>query len=349
MDAPKKWAPVEDSASGEARAEPAAEGTKAPSGAPGVPELHPALAQQALPPFVVAKLEAADSGLAVEDLAWAGEGSRLVSVDAGGTVRVWDTATWTRVRELPAAGAAPQGGAWRVAISEDGARVLVTRGQAAQLHASDTGEQLLSLEHEGPTRAVALSADAKLLASGGADGLRTWTAKGKLRAHRRREGLGVVELRASADGRHLIAVWDDGLVEVLVPRKTKLKLEAKVETQVGAEGPHGRLVLAADGTRFAAPLDERAAGVFELASGARVLQVPYPQLLAIEAHANLLLASETFDSGEVAVQLIDVHAGEAVRDFLGHRGPLRAASFSPDGSLFASASADGSALVWAAP
>lgn len=353
MDEPRQaGAEAEGELAGEAGAEsPAespAEGTKAPPEAPGGPELHPALAHQALPPFVVAKLEAADAGLAVEDLAWAGAGARLVTVDAGGTARVWDTGSWARLRELPAEGAAQQGGAWRVAISQDGGRVLITRGHAAQLHASDTGEQLLSLAHEGPTRAVALSADAELLASGGADGLRTWTAEGKARAHRAREGVGVVELRASADGRRLIAAWDDGLIEILEARKAKLAVAARVETQ-RADGARGRVVLAADGARFAAPIDERAVGVFELASGERVAELPYPQLLAIEAHANLLLASATLDSGEVAVQLIDVRAGEAVRDFLGHGGALRAASFSPDGSLFVSASADGSALVWAAP
>lgn len=344
-----KWAPIEDAPGGEASAEEAAEGTKAPRGAPGVPELHPALAQETLPAFVVAKLEAADAGLAVEDLAWAGKGSRLVSVDAGGTARVWDTATWKRLQELPAAGAALAGGVWRVAISEDGARVLVTRAQSAQLYASDTGEQLSTLAHEGPTRAVALSADAKLLASGGADGVRIWTDTGKPRAHRAREGQGVVELRASADGQRLVCAWDDGLIEILQPRKRKLELKAKVQVQLGSEGAGGRVLLSADGARFATPVDEHVAGVFDVASGERVHKLPYPKLLAIEAHANLLLASETLDSGEVAIQLIDVHAGEAVRDFLGHQAPLRAASFSPDGTLFASASADGSALVWAAP
>ena len=62
----------------------------------------------------------------------------------------------------------------------------------------------------------------------------------------------------------------------------------------------------------------------------------------LDSHASKLLAA----GGAWTVRVWDVGTGKEVRLFEGHRGPVKALAFSPDGKRLATASRDSTVLIW---
>ena len=302
-----------------------------------------------LPAFAVARLgqvapqaptlESPGHTGAVNHLAWSGDGSTLASVGEDGGVRLWDTQSWAQRRSIPG----PPGPDHHVALSRDAARVIWNHGAEVFVHGGRSGETLHTLAHSGPSVAVAITPDAAQLASGGADGLRIWDADGGLAHHIERGQHGVSSLLFDGEGTVLAAGWDDGRVQLVDAHSGKVgrTLEAGVKVET--------LALSANGARVAARTGPAAAKVFEVSSGKPLATLAYPFVFGLDRGGNLLLAASPAGADRLSVQLVDVATGDPARDHPGHAAGLRAASFAPDGLLFASASEDATILVWIAP
>jgi WD40 repeat protein/serine/threonine protein kinase len=102
--------------------------------------------------------------------------SRLVSVSGDGTLNLFDTTTYEKVRDINAHGA----DVWSIAFSPDGARLAsASIDRTIKLWDVMSGKEVLLLRgHAGGVLGVAFSPDGNLLASSGRDGtVRIWDAR----------------------------------------------------------------------------------------------------------------------------------------------------------------------------
>lgn len=99
------------------------------------------------------------------------DGTRLASVDFGGNLIIWDTATWDEVAYYPNV----SNGTFSLAFSPDG-RLLAVGGADITLLDFVTGERVARLDgHRTSVRAFAFSQDGTMLVSSGQDGIvRLW-------------------------------------------------------------------------------------------------------------------------------------------------------------------------------
>lgn len=290
-----------------------------------------------LPVFAAARLSHA---VPVTDLAWSADGAVIATASSDGKLRLWDASSFalTRTIERPPGDDRPM-----VSISRDGATVITNVEHEVHVFDGDTGSLRHALAHEGQIFALDLSADATTIASGGVDGLRIWDADGSERRHVEQRDKQVVCLAFSADGQTLASGWGDRRVRLINAATGQL-----TRTLVPGELPL-RLAYGGDGERLAARTGAAQLGIFATATRKLEAKVPLAHPLAFGAGGNLLLAAGPLEDSEFAVTLVDVGSGSIVRGFLGHRGEVTDAMFSPDGSSFASASMDGSVLIWMAP
>lgn len=143
------------------------------------------------------------------------DGSRVVGIGYGGTLRVWDT--WSG-RELGRAAVAPPGSPARggLEFSRDG-RTVAVAGAGVQLFLVDGLRKVGSLTSSAPVKGLALSPGGRTVAGAGWDGrVRIWQRNGPTEPVREldtgAEHLSDVDF--SEDGALLAAAGDDGVVRM---------------------------------------------------------------------------------------------------------------------------------------
>ncbi|KIG17054.1 High-affnity carbon uptake protein Hat/HatR [Enhygromyxa salina] len=318
---------------------PSAATPQAPPAELAPPAEPPAPAEpppEPLPVFTLARLV---HDAPVTDLAWSADGAVIVTASSDGKRRIWDAHSHTLTRTVQGS----PGPAARVGVSANGATLVANAEHEVHVFDGDTGELRLRLSHEAPVLAVGVSADATTIASGGDDGLRIWTADGAERRHVKHRGAGVSCLQLSANGLRLASGWADGRVR-LIDAQT-----GKVQRTIEASEAPASLAYSGNGERVAARIGAGQLGIFATATGKRSATIPVAHPFGFGADGNLMLATGEFEGSEFSVALIDVNSGGIVRGFLGHTDAVTDAAFSPDGGNFASASADTTVLIWAAP
>jgi len=116
-------------------------------------------------------------------------------------------------------------GAKVLLFSPSGNTFLTVEGDTASLWRSDSGSQLLALQHGGPISWVGYGRDGSFIVTGGNSWLRTWSPSGEFRKQFELQGQ-LMKLVVSADGRYLVAVtadsiqlWStaDGLLRTKIP------------------------------------------------------------------------------------------------------------------------------------
>ena len=209
---------------------------------------------------------------AVLSVATAGDGRTVLSAGRDKTVRVWDLDSGRCVRTLTGHGSM----VYAVAVSADGRRAVsgAREGDRLLLWDVDSGERLRRLDgHTGGVPTVAISADGRLAVSGSHDGTaRVWdldTGAGRVLDDSHR-GFAVDAVRLSADGGRALTVGTKGQARLwdLASGTCLLTVEPNwsgfADVQVSADG------------RYALAVGEKPPGLYDLATGAPVYELPGP-------------------------------------------------------------------------
>jgi len=305
---------------------------------------------------------------AVSAVAFSPDGKTLASASTDKTVKLWDVET----EELRSTLSGHADGVSCVDFSSDG-RTLASGGHDSDVRLWDvaTGEPKATLSaHRGKVRCVVFSPDGACIASGGEDTtIRLWNAKtcqltATLQGHTRPvlclafspKG----DVLASGSGDQSVRLWSvaSGLEQTpaLFERREK-------------RGRIVSIVFSPDGDELAFATPDfvsiwelsRPEHRFSLAARRRgsiwlAQYSPQGTLLATANGANDV-RSRTFrrkkgsgDSSkpvqENEIRLWDAATGHERGSLPGHRGPVRALDFSPDGKLLASGSADKTVKIW---
>jgi WD40 repeat protein len=100
------------------------------------------------------------------DLAFSPDSRWLISGNQDGTIKIWDLLTGRELRTF----VGHTGMVWRLDVSRDGRRLAsASNDGTTRLWDVETGRLLQTWRHHWPVWAVALSADATVVAAGGAD------------------------------------------------------------------------------------------------------------------------------------------------------------------------------------
>ncbi|MBN2475872.1 MAG: protein kinase [Pirellulales bacterium] len=274
-------------------------------------------------------------------LAFSPDGQMLLAAGAQSDtgVRVWDVAARQLVYPAlvkPSGAAAARG----VAFSGDGQTFAVGGASGrVQLWRSFSGEPVATLPaHAAAARCVVFSPDETVLACGYQDGTaRLWqTASGAPLCQFDCEAEAVQQIVFASDGKRLATAYDSGgQVDLWDPASGK-----SVGRVVAERGPIRSIAFSPDGKALAV-LGEQVQ-LFDAASGQPQLDLPiFGNCLAFSPDGATLAVSAGGD-----VRLLEAGTGKVQRPLHSSRFPLRAMSFSPDGTMLAAGSADQKLYVW---
>jgi len=276
-------------------------------------------------------------------LAFAPDGSHVVSGSADRTIRVWETDKWKCVRTIGNPGGVVHG----LAVSRDGQRILAgSEDGTVREFALTTGKPTRTLRgHSGHVRAVAYVEDGHTALSAADDGtLRLWDIeRGKvLRVMTGHLG-GVLALVVSPDGKRALSGGRDGTLREWDLKKGRLLrniLAHRGWVRAVDYSHDGRHVLSAgrDGVviEWSVP-DWRIRRTFD--HEGEVNDVCYV------SNGNYVCCADR--NGKVILWERDTSKG--AKTLPGHGGAVHTIAVSPDGRWLLSGSEDTTVLVWPQP
>ncbi|MBV9279907.1 MAG: hypothetical protein JOZ41_07485, partial [Chloroflexi bacterium] len=294
-------------------------------------------------------------------------GRLVVTADADGAARVWDTGTGKLLHVLRG----HAGRVTHVAFSPDG-RQIVTAGDDGTAHIWDTRrwKTIFVLQgHHDVVNDAAYSPDGRLIVTASNDGTAlVWDARtGKPLHSLRGHGDVVNTAEFSPDGRFIVTASHDGTVEVwdghrgaalyalgdkrisglrTGPSKAGVTGGAGLYSLAGGVSPVNDAVFSPDGRLIVTAGDDDTARIWRAGTG-RLLQVltghTGPVLRAVFSPDSRLVATASADD---TARLWDVGTGKVRHVLIQHLDRVIAVAFSPDGSLLATASDDSTAAVW---
>lgn len=282
----------------------------------------------------------------VDHAAFNADGTRVLTL-AGGTARLWNAATG----EIVGDASAHQHGVSLAAFSTGGRQFLTLAGDGtARLWDAGTGAPRGEpLVHSDGVTAAAISRDGTQVVTAGRDGgLRVWDAEA--RTHRSLGGHPepVEVLAFDPTDRYLVSLSGEGLLALRDLESGDPIASMEVTGSPGDFDPIGSF--SADGARMVAVLADGTARVLHIGTGHDVVlqdDAPIVSAAFAASGARVVTASLALDevTGPVA-RVWDAHTGARLPPALQHRDWIKTVTFSPDGTLVATGSYDGTARVW---
>ena len=258
------------------------------------------------------------------------------------TVRLWDLATGSEALCL----GGHVEGAWSVAVSASGTRVVSGGGdQAVRVWDLATGVELRDFEGQGDGRglSVAISADGKRVASGCGDGTaRVWDVESGselLCLKGQGDEAQVFGVALSADGRRLVSgsgnairLWD------LETAKEILSLGGQEDTTC--------LALSADAKRLVAGATDGTVHLWDLEAGKELLSLrghsEEVKSVALSADGKRLASG----SADRTVRLWDLETGRELHCLRGHEDVVWGVALDAQGKRVVSGSRDRTVRLW---
>jgi len=269
------------------------------------------------------------------------DGRRILTASYDKTAIVWDAISGLRLMTLRG----HEDRVWWAAFSYDGRRIVTgSRDRTARVWDATTGAQLLELRgHTGGISGGAFSPDGNFIVTASYDNtVRIWDANtGHLTREIKGHGAEVLTAVFSPDSHRVLTasvdktarIWDVGSGREL------LRLQGHTAL-VGAAAfsTDGRLVVTAS--------DDRTVRVWDAASGRELRRLggneDVVSGVGVSPDSRRIVTSSGHDG---TVRVWDAASGDLLTIFVGHHGEVRS-TFSPDGRMILTASADHTARVW---
>ena len=242
----------------------------------------------------------------INSLVFSLDGKTLVSGSYDGTVRLWDVATGTGIASLETP--ENRSSVSSVAISRDGTAVASGHDNGlARLWEVKTGANTATLEgHTNAVQPLVFSPDGKTLASGSSDG--------RVRLWDVATGANTATFDLDTDW--IISIW-----------------------------------FSPEMTPIAGGITDGTAELWDVATAARMAQIsanvnPSAIMTGAFSPDKSRFVYGSYDWNRPAVEIWDFETGTRTAALYGHAHMIGVLEFSPDGRSFASASSDGTILLW---
>ncbi len=266
----------------------------------------------------------------ISAIAFAGDGTKLATADAEGTIKIWADAEKLNSKSavlLTLKGR--QGAIDSIDFSRDGKRLITTSADktARVWDLENASAAIRPLERSGSTLMARFSPDGQLIASADGNSVRLWdAATGRL----------VRELSVGEEGRVFSVTFsptDNRLLAVGYGGAALLSHVALVDIDAGAE--IARLPGATDLPSLHADAEFSAIGALAFSPDGKYLVAGFG-------------SKRLYTGGSLPAPLKvwEVKARRLIGRLNGHSNFCVALDFSPDGTLLASGSRDGTAILW---
>ncbi|MFN0009505.1 MAG: protein kinase domain-containing protein [Planctomycetota bacterium] len=272
------------------------------------------------------------------------DGSKIAAVGLAGRTSIWSTASGERLSVLDRGVDEVE---WARFVTRAG-DILLTRWKSGNGTLWNGSVELGLGTGSGPVTTATLDPARERVAIGYMDGsvLLFDVAEGQQSRSPFRLGGPIAHLAFSPDGEKLLASTDSG------EQGDAVLIEIATGAQHDLRGPEGRKIVhgsfSPDGSRVATVSFDRTVRVWDAATGAelRVLPLrarPTTVLWTNDGNRLITLHNDALANVWFARNRADLF------DLVGHAGPVVRARFAPDGRSALTASADGTARIWAVP
>ena len=269
------------------------------------------------------------------DVAFSRDGKLVASFGDDGRIRLWNPGTGAAV------GGPLGGGGSGLALAFGSGDVLASGGTGPGVRLWDVSRRALigTLSATPEIADLAFSPDGKLLAAATNDGVVIWDVAARRRLGKPLStgaGPPATDLAFSADGGILAVAGQDAVILLNVRTRSQTRLPIRAA---------GALAFDPDGRTLAVAPANGSIELWNLAaprSSPRPLSVSGATALAFSRDGTRLAAA----NGR-AIALVDTATRQLLPlPFTGHTGNVNSVTFSPDGRTLASASDDGTAILW---